>query len=93
MQEHIQEAASSIFKHQLQDIEAWIQSEIEKIDDEIKVIDKAYESNRESLMKTGAFTEDEVRKQLSPIQGKIGAKKETREKYEHLMARSREIYK
>ncbi len=57
------------------------------------MIDKAYESNRESLMKTGAFTEDEVRKQLSPIQGKIGAKKETREKYEQLMARSREIYK
>lgn len=39
-------------------------------------------------MKTGAFTEDEVKKQLSPIQGKIGTKRETRETYEQLLARS-----
>jgi hypothetical protein len=56
VQEHIQEAASSIFKHQLTDTEDWIQSEMQKIDDEIKIIENAYENNRESLMKTGAFS-------------------------------------
>jgi uncharacterized protein YqgV (UPF0045/DUF77 family) len=89
VRESIQDEAARIFKSQLEDIETWINGEIGKINEEIKSIEEVYEQNRESLLKTGAFTEEEVKKQLSPIQAKVATKKETREKYEELLTRSK----
>ncbi len=43
-------------------------------------------------MQTGAFTEDEVKKQIAPINAKALSKKELYEKYETLLKRSKQVY-
>lgn len=88
----VEEAAAAILKDELGSLENWIRDQQNNLKDEIMKIEGAYEETRKNLLATGAFSEDEVKDQLSAVQKKADAKKETYDNYEDLLKRSQNIY-
>lgn len=81
-----------ILRGELESVEEWIGGEIVKIEEDIKSIESAYEVNRESLLKTGVFSEEEVKRQLGPVERKIEVRKENKEQYRGLLDKAKSIY-
>ena len=90
--EKIEEASSGILKDELNSLEGWIGEQKEKLAEEIKRINKAYEENRNTLEATGSFKDDEIKDQLSTIQKRAQEKQDIFDSYEELLAKSKSIY-
>jgi secreted Zn-dependent insulinase-like peptidase len=73
-------------------LEDWIKQQQKTVSEDTKKIETAYEANRASLLATGAFTEEEVKNQLTSVQQKAEAKKEVYNNYEDLLTRASSIY-
>ena len=92
MASKVEEAAAAILKDELGSLEDWIRDQQNTLKDEIMKIEGAYEETRKNLLSTGAFSEDEVRDQITAIQKKASVKKEVYDNYEDLLNRSQNIY-
>ena len=88
----LEEEANAILKNELTDIEGWINEQQEKVSEEAAKIEDAYKSNADSLGATGAFSEEEIRKQLAPVQARIDEKKATYESFGELLTRAKQVY-
>ena len=69
--------SSKILKEELADLEKWIVQQQGKLAGQSAKIEEAYKANSTSLANTGSFTDEEIRRQLQPIQGKIDEKNAT----------------
>lgn len=85
-------AALDILKDEVTSLEDWIKAQQKEVDEAIKKIEGAYETNRQSLLDTGHFTEEDVKNQLAEVQKKAEAKKEINSNYAALLARASSIY-
>lgn len=85
----LEEASNKILKEELSDIEGWIIVQQDKIAADTAKIEDAYKANSSSLASTGSFTDEEIRKQLQPIQAKIDEKNSTHQNYGTLLKRSK----
>lgn len=52
----IEEAAIDILKGEVSGLEDWIKGQVKEVDEAIKKIEDAYETNRSSLLATGVFS-------------------------------------
>lgn len=74
------------------DIEKWIEGQQDILAKSADKIEEAYKANSSALNSTGAFSDEEIRQQLSPVQAKIDEKKATYASYGALLNRSKEVY-
>jgi septation ring formation regulator EzrA len=88
----VEAAAAAILKDELSSLEEWIQEQQRKLKEEISKIEEAYEANRKALVSTGAFSDEEVKSQLSNVQKKADDKKVVYDSYDALLVRSKDIY-
>jgi hypothetical protein len=88
----LEEESSKILKEELADLEGWIQEQQGKLAGETAKIEEAFKANSTSLANTGSFTDEEIRRQLQPIQAKIDEKNATHASFGELLQRAKEIY-
>lgn len=62
--EKVEAASSAILKEELQTLEEWIAEEQKTIANQVRSIRSAHDAVKHTLESTGAFTSDEVEKQL-----------------------------
>lgn len=84
--------SSKILKEELADLERWIGQQQGKLAGQTAKIEEAYKANSTSLANTGSFTDEEIRKQLQPIQAKIDEKNATYASFGELLKRAKDIY-
>jgi hypothetical protein len=70
MGKKVEESAAGILKDELSTLEVWIREQQKKLEEDIKKINQAYEANKSSLSESGAFTDEEIKIQLSNVQKK-----------------------
>jgi hypothetical protein len=88
----LEEESGKILKEELADLEGWIQEQQGKLAGETTKIEEAYKTNSTSLANTRSFTEEEIRRQLQPIQAKIDEKNATHASFGELLKRAKDIY-
>lgn len=64
-------ASTKILQEELAELEDWIEGQQLKISQETNKIEEAYSSCAKNLEVTGAFSDEEIRQQLVPLQVKI----------------------
>jgi hypothetical protein len=88
----LENESSKILKEELADLEGWIEEQQGKLAGETAKIEQAYKANSDSLASTGSFTDEEIRRQLQPIQAKIDEKNSTHSSFGELLKRAKDIY-
>ena len=88
----IEEAAADILKNEVSSLQQWVKDQQKTLQEDIKKIETAYEDTRANLLSTGAFSEEEVKNQLTAVQKKAEDKKDVYDNYEELLNKSKSIY-
>ena len=88
----LEEEANKILKEELSDIEHWVSEQQDKVAADTTKIEDAYKANTASLDATGSFSQEEIRKQLAPVQARIDEKKATYDSFGALLERAKEVY-
>jgi Mg2+ and Co2+ transporter CorA len=88
----LEEESGKILKEELSEVEQWVADQQGLLAEAADKIEEAYKRNSESLANTGSFSDEEIRKQLLPVQAKIDQKRSTFDSYGALLQRSRDIY-
>jgi hypothetical protein len=88
----LEEQSGTILKEELSELEQWVADQQGLLAEAADKIEEAYKRNSESLASTGSFSDEEIRKQLQPVQAKIDQKRSTFESYGVLLQRSKDIY-
>jgi hypothetical protein len=88
----VEGASAAILQQELQSLEEWIAEQQKNLADQIKSINTAQEENKKILQSTGAFSEEEIEKQLSAVKERAAEKQSIHDNYGELLARSKNIY-
>jgi hypothetical protein len=70
MAEKVEDAAGSILKEELGELEEWIKGEQTKLSENIVKISEAYAESKKRLLDTGFFKEAEIDRNLSFVKDK-----------------------
>ena len=92
MNSKLEKAFSAIMKEELKEVQEWIKSRQDEIEDEIKLLDCAIQTIQINLSSTKCFSESEIEQNLVAIQDKKFKKREVWYDYNILMGDSRLIY-